>query len=292
MAMVTSDNSPRNATVENRMNLTTDRSYTPRLPALLASALLAGIAGCASHTSRDLSPEGQAAEIIFPDPADAVMGGGTFPVVDSVRAIGPGVTRDQLYTLVGRPHFNSGFKAREWDYLFNFRGEDGKVSTCQYKVIFDRDRLGQSFHWSPANCADLLKPVAAVAGAGPVSGLHSLPADTLFTFAKSGEQDILPAGRAELDRLAAQIIQAGEVKVAVIGHTDRIGSDNANLFLSERRAATVRQYLAAQGVPASAITSAGRGEREPIKDCADQAQAALIDCLAPNRRVEVLVKAR
>ena len=54
------------------------------------------------------------------------------PNIESLRAVGPGVTKDQLYYLLGRPHFREGYAGvREWDYLFHFR-VDGKVVTCQY----------------------------------------------------------------------------------------------------------------------------------------------------------------
>lgn len=108
------------------------------------------------HVSRDISPEGTAGEVIFPDASRAVLAEGTFPNVDNLRSIGPGATRDQLYQALGRPHFREGlFAVREWDYLFHFRTEAG-VSSCQYKVIFDKDSLGQSFYWSPASCVEIL----------------------------------------------------------------------------------------------------------------------------------------
>ena len=40
---------------------------------------------------------------------------------------------------------------REWDYLFNYR-ENGEHKTCQYKILFDKDKNAQSFFWLPEGC--------------------------------------------------------------------------------------------------------------------------------------------
>jgi outer membrane protein OmpA-like peptidoglycan-associated protein len=54
----------------------------------------------------------------------------------------------------------------------------------------------------------------------------------------------------------------------------------------------VRGYLVDKGVPADRIHAEGRGESEPVKECADdQSRSALIECLKPNRRVELVVRA-
>ncbi len=130
--------------------------------ALVATAAAGLLAACGTrHVSRDISPDGVAAEVVFPDPAHAFLAGGTFPDPDALRRIGPGVTKDQLYQALGRPHFREGLiGVREWDYLFQFRTADGVV-TCQYKVIFDRDYRGQRFHWLPEHCLEAVMPADA-----------------------------------------------------------------------------------------------------------------------------------
>jgi OOP family OmpA-OmpF porin len=73
----------------------------------------------------------------------------------------------------------------------------------------------------------------------------------------------------------------------VIGYTDRLGGTAYNQTLSERRAATVRDYLVGKGIEADHIDAEGRGEADPVKTCEDTDRAKLIACLAPNRRVVV-----
>lgn len=260
---------------------------------LLSMGAAVLLAGCGTrHVSRDISPQGTAGEIIFPSVDKIVLKEGTFPNVTSLRAVGPGMTKDQLYYLLGRPHFREGYAGvREWDYLFHFR-KDGKIITCQYKAIFDENYLAQSFHWAPESCADVLLEPAAAAAPQPVAPTRfELSADALFAFGKHGAGDILPKGREQLAEIAEKLKGGSDVSITVVGHTDRIGSDAANQLLSERRAQTVRGYLAERGVPAASISARGQGESEPVVQCEEQNRTALIACLAPNRRVEISVAA-
>ena len=73
-------------------------------------------------------------------------------------------------------------------------------------------------------------------------------------------------------------------EVVVTGHTDRVGTLEANDRLSLVRAEAVREILVAGGVPAAAITVAGRGEREPAVPTADEVAEAR------NRRVEIKIR--
>lgn len=122
----------------------------------------------------------------------------------------------------------------------------------------------------------------------PQSFNERLSADGLFAFGKAtlGSAE----GRAELDALAARLNDGRPFDmVHVIGHSDRIGGDAANVALSTKRANAVRDYLVSHGVPSTKITAVGRGSVEPIAECRTEKGAALRACLAPNRRVEVRV---
>lgn len=263
---------------------------------LLLVLMAAAAGGCTTHVSRDISADGVPGEVVFPAMEQAVLKEGTFPNPDSLRLVASGVTKDQLYDLLGRPHFREGYAGvREWDYIFHFR-RDGQVITCQYKVVFDKQYYARSFYWMPASCAGLLSepapsPAPAPAPAPAVTTRRfALSADTLFAFGRSGPDDIQAGGRAEVSRIVNELRKTRGVRhVRVVGHTDPVGSDQSNLALSERRADTVRQLLIAEGVPAALISAEGRGETEQIKQCdMSQPRSALVACLLPNRRVEIV----
>jgi OOP family OmpA-OmpF porin len=52
--------------------------------------------------------------------------------------------------------------------------------------------------------------------------------------------------------------------VIATGHTDSIGTERYKQKLSERRAAAVKAYLVSKGIPASKITTIGKGETQPV----------------------------
>ncbi len=271
-----------------------------------STAALLLLAGCGTSTvSRNISDDGRAGEVIFPDIGQhAWLQEGTFPNLDNLRRIAPGISKDQLYDLVGRPHFRESLASvREWDYIFNFRVEGG-VKTCQYKVVYDVEMRGQDFHWQPADCAAVLvtqqraaqaveRPVEMPSNDRPMPVAQqriALAADALFAFGRSGAADLRAEGRRNLDALAASLRGLAKIdKLRITGHTDRLGSTAFNDRLSLARAMTVRDYLVQAGVPAEGIEVRGKGETQPQVQCEHRNRQALIECLAPNRRVDIEV---
>ena len=79
--------------------------------------------------------------------------------------------------------------------------------------------------------------------------------------------------------------------VVIEGHTDRLGSQQYNQKLSEKRADNVKKYLASKGVEAGKIETIGMGKTVPAKFCPDtKNRKELIACLAPSRRAIVSIK--
>ncbi|ENO90044.1 OmpA family protein [Thauera linaloolentis] len=138
-------------------------------------------------------------------------------------------------------------------------------------------------------------PVAAAPAPAPAPAPKpsaekiKLAADTLFDFDKA---TLKPEGRATLDDLAAKSKQLKLEVILAVGHTDRLGSDAYNQALSERRAAAVKTYLVSKGVEANRIYTEGKGEKQPVtgNKCDNiKNRKALIECLQPDRRVDVEV---
>ena len=109
---------------------------------LLATGLLAACA-----TKSKITPEGTTDEPRFPKPYSLTFNKdrGTFPTFDELDQMRPGLTKDDIYKILGRPHYDEGMVGvREWDYLFHFytpgvgvdpentSGVEG-ITTCQYK---------------------------------------------------------------------------------------------------------------------------------------------------------------
>ena len=94
------------------------------------------------------------------------------------------------------------------------------------------------------------------------------------------------------EQVVAKLKSAGEIKyINVNGHADRLGSTQYNQKLSEKRAEAVRAYLVSKGLNPSQVETFGFGKTTPVKSCPDEKKRpALIECLAPNRRVVVEIQ--
>lgn len=170
------------------------------------------------------------------------------------------------------------------------RGDKGDVDLFSVGVLY---RFGQK---KPA-------PVAYVAPPEPVAPPPPAPlppppprkvsfaADSLFDFNKD---DVKPGGKQALDTFATELKGTKYEVITVTGHTDRIGSHDYNMKLSTRRAEAVKLYLVESlGVPSNKIVTRGVDGLEPVTqpgDCKGEKKTKqLIDCLAPDRRVEIEV---
>ncbi|MDU4253493.1 OmpA family protein [Pseudomonas sp.] len=246
----------------------------------------AGLLLTACGTLSQVDDQGHSTAPKFPAASESYRPQGSYANLENLAKIQPGMSKAQLYELIGPPHFHEGlFAVREWDYILRFRRAGQADLVCQYKVLFDKGLQAQSFLFSPADCLDQLKPVASAAvKVAPAVQQVTLSADASFAFDRA---DLSAAGRNNLDRLAMRIRNEHPQHIAVTGHSDRLGSRAHNLDLSLRRAEAVRDYLAAAGVPAESMQVRGVGAAEPLVSCPDAPREQLIQCLASNRRVVV-----
>jgi outer membrane protein OmpA-like peptidoglycan-associated protein len=86
-----------------------------------------------------------------------------------------------------------------------------------------------------------------------------------------------------LDGIVAMFLENENARVQIAGHCDSDGSSEYNQGLSERRAASVFDYLVAHGVPARRLTTVGYGESQPLVPNTSDANKA------QNRRIEFTV---
>jgi outer membrane protein OmpA-like peptidoglycan-associated protein len=148
--------------------------------------------------------------------------------------------------------------------------------------VFDRrDRCPDTPANTPVDHRGCPRPQYPVAAPEPVQSEVITLSDAdevLFAFNQS---DLTPTAKSQLDAVMGKLEDASVVSIKVVGHTDSVGSDEYNQGLSERRAASVAQYLISQGVAANKVTSEGKGESQPIADNDSDAGRA------KNRRVEL-----
>lgn len=116
-----------------------------------------------------------------------------------------------------------------------------------------------------------------------LSALPGQPARFTLYF-HEGSDELTPESKAELERVLAELRRRPLPDIAIIGHTDTVGSMRYNDRLSLARAERLREMLVRMGLPAERITAAGRGKREPLVATDDNVPEPR------NRRVEIDVR--
>ena len=86
-----------------------------------------------------------------------------------------------------------------------------------------------------------------------------------------------------LDDLARMLKQNPRLRVEVIGHTDDVGTEEANQLISGKRAQVVIDYLVTKGVKAGRLKLTAKGKSEPV------APNTTDENKAKNRRVEFII---
>ena len=155
--------------------------------------------------------------------------------------------------------------------------------------------VARTYTAPPVVIAQAAPPVAVAPppppAPAPLPQKVSFSADSLFDFDKA---TVKPAGRGELDKLAADLRGVDFDVINVTGHTDRIGRQAYNQKLSTQRAEAVSSYLVTSaGIPANKINARGVNGSDPVTkpgDCVGtKVTPALIACLQPDRRVDIEV---
>ncbi|SPY32590.1 outer membrane lipoprotein PlpD [Pasteurella canis] len=178
-----------------------------------------------------ITDEGTSDNLVWPKIDESVFNHdgsqfGSWPNWDNVRMIERGMNKDELYNLIGRPHFAEGlYGVREWDYVFNYR-ENGVHKVCQYKILFDKNMNAQSFFWYPNGCNG--------------NSAFSLSGDFLFDFNKDA---LTEKGKEVVDSVAAQLKSSSAKEVKVAGLYRPFRFRVIYLKLSQRRADRVKSTL-------------------------------------------------
>ena len=115
----------------------------------------------------------------------------------------------------------------------------------------------------------------------PVRAGRSVVLNNLFF--DTNEFKLKPQSRTELNRLIEFMRQYRDVQIEISGHTDNVGTPDANQLLSQRRAQAVQDYLAGHGVTASRLRAKGYGANTPLAGNDTEASRQ------QNRRIELRI---
>jgi outer membrane protein OmpA-like peptidoglycan-associated protein len=159
------------------------------------------------------------------------------------------------------------------------------LSGCNTMAGFGRD-VQSAGKWvervgggSEESASTASSPEASMA---PAAGqAAALPPREDIVFFSLGSAQITPEARNAIREAVADARQHSLARIQVTGHTDTLGTADANERLSWRRADAVAQEIAAQGVPRDQIDVVGRGETDPPVATGDNVSEPL------NRRVAI-----
>lgn len=153
-------------------------------------------------------------------------------------------------------------------------GENAAALGAEAKARADAEQREQQAMQSLAAIASVKQDSAGAT-------VITLPGNVLF---ETGKSELMPSARDRLGRVAEALSQASSKQVRIVGYTDSVGSPGKNRDLSQRRAESVRSFLASHGVAEDRLVAEGRGQMDPV------ASNASPDGRAMNRRVEIVVE--
>jgi len=102
---------------------------------------------------------------------------------------------------------------------------------------------------------------------------------------ETSKSTLTAKAKANLDKLITVFTEYPETDIKIYGYTDSTGSEDFNLKLSEKRAASVKDYLVSKGLKSSRFETKGMGIADPIAD------NSTVEGRSKNRRVEFAITA-
>jgi OmpA-OmpF porin, OOP family len=172
-------------------------------------------------------------------------------------------------------------------------GNKGDINVASLSLVFPFGRTPEPAPKVVERVVYVDAPIIVVAPPAEVATPErlrvSFNADVLFGFDRA---TVSPSGKRALDKFTTELNGVEYDHITIEGHTDRIGTHAYNEKLSLQRADAVKNYLVSRGaVPASKVTTVGKGSASPITDAGEckgiATSAAVIACLEPDRRVDI-----
>lgn len=107
-----------------------------------------------------------------------------------------------------------------------------------------------------------------------------------LVYFSSDSTDLTPEAQATLQKQSQWLRQYPQFTITIEGHADERGTREYNIALGARRATTVRNFLAQNGVAANRVRTISYGKERPVAVCND------ISCWSQNRRAQTVLNNR